>query len=79
MKNQGGPIFKTPEWVFSKTLSHRAMNFGTHMQVPNTNTLVKFQGHSLITIPFTPHMCGIQGHFSQNVGIAIYPYDHVGM
>ena len=56
-------IFKPPpKWVFSKSLSHRAMKLGTHTQIANTNSPAKFQGHSPIITPFTPHMCGIQGH-----------------
>ena len=51
-----------PKWAFSKTVSLRAMKLGTRMQIPNTNAPVKFQGYSLIICPFTPHMCGIQGH-----------------
>ena len=37
------------------------------MQGPNTHTPTKFQGHSPIITPFTPHMCGIQGHWTENV------------
>ena len=51
-----------PKWVFSKTINHRAMKLGTHTQVPNTNTPAKFQGHTPIITPFTPHMCSVQGH-----------------
>ena len=51
-----------PKWVFSKTVNPRATKFGTHMQVHNPNTLVKFQGHPPIITPFTPHMCSVQGH-----------------
>ena len=65
--------------VFSKTLTHRAMKLGTHMQVPNANTPTKFQGHSFTITPFTPHMCGVQGHYANNVNFAFYPYDHIRM
>ena len=47
------------------------MKLGTHTQVSNTNTLAKFQGHSLIITPFTPHMCDIQGHCANIVNIDI--------
>ena len=68
-----------PKWVFSKTVNPRATKFGTHTQVPNTHTPAKFQGHSLIITPFTPHMCDIQGHYAKTVNIAIYLYDHIRM
>ena len=67
------------KWVFSKTFSHRAMKFGTRKQVPTTNTTAKFQGHSSIITSFTPHMCDIQGNLSQNVNIAVYPFNPFGM
>ena len=54
--------FKPPKWVFSKSLSQRAMKLGTHTQIANTNSPAKFQGHSPIITSFTLHMCGIQGH-----------------
>ena len=68
-----------PKRVFSKTINHRAMKLGTHMQGPNRNTPTKFQGHSPIITHFTPHMCDIQGHCANNVNIAIYLYDHIRM
>ena len=49
------------------------------MQAPNTNTPAKFQGHPSILTPFTPHICSVQGHYANNVNIAIYPYDHIRM
>ena len=52
------------------------MKLRKHIQGPNTNTQVKFQGHSLNLNSFTPHMCGVQCHLAQNANIAIYPYDH---
>ena len=51
-----------PVEFFSTTISRRATKLGTHMQVHNTNTPAKFQGHPPIITPFTPHMCSIQGH-----------------
>ena len=41
-------ISKPPtNWFFSTTTANlRAMKLGTHMQVPNTDTLTKFPGHS---------------------------------
>ena len=54
---------ETPlKWIFSTTTNPRDMKLDTHTQVPNTNTRAKFQGHSLTITPFTPHMCGVQGH-----------------
>ena len=40
------------------------MKLGTRMQVLNTNTPTKFQGHSTIMtpLPLTSHLCGVQGH-----------------
>ena len=55
------------------------MKLGTHMQALNTNTPAKFQGHPPIITPFTPHMCSVQGHYANNVNIAIYTYDHIRM
>ena len=79
-KIQSSQIFKTPpKWVFSKTIIHRAMKLGTHMQGLNTNSPAKFQGHSPIITPFTPHMCDIQGHYANTENIAIYLYDHIRM
>ena len=51
-----------PVGVFSTTINHRDLKLGTHMQVHNTDTPAKFQGHSPIITPITPHMCSIQGH-----------------
>ena len=48
--------------VFSATNNRRDLKLGTHTQIPNTNTPAKFQVHSPIITPFTPHMCSIQGH-----------------
>ena len=48
------------------------MNLGTHVQGPNTETPAKFQGHSPIITPFTPHMCDVQGHYANNVNFVIY-------
>ena len=67
----------TPVGVFSTTIKRRDMSLGTHMHVPNTNTPAKFQGHSPIITPFTPHMCDIRGHRANNVNIDIYPYDQI--
>ena len=53
---------ETPKGIFSTTTNPRDMKLGTHTQVPNTNTPAKFQGHSSNITPFTPHMCGVQGH-----------------
>ena len=49
------------------------------MQGPYTETPAKFQGHPPIITPFIPHMCDIQGHYANNVNIAIYLYDHIRM
>ena len=51
-----------PVGIFSTTINHRDLKLGTHMQVHNTDTPVKFQGHSPIITPITPHMCSIRGH-----------------
>ena len=51
-----------PVGIFSTTINHRDLKLGTHMQVHNTDTPAKFQGHSPIITPITPHMCSIQGH-----------------
>ena len=52
------------------------MKLGTHMQGHNTDTPAKIQGHSSNITPFTPHMCDIPGHLSQNLNIAIHTYVH---
>ena len=62
MKTRGGRKWKPPKWVFSTTTNPKDMKLGTHTLVPNTNTPVMFQGHSPTITPFTPHMCGVQGH-----------------
>ena len=63
IKTRGGIKWKTPQMGFSTTTTNpRDMTLGTHTQVPNTNTPAKFQGHSPTITPFTPHMCGVQGH-----------------
>ena len=51
-----------PVGIFSTTINHRDLKLGTHMQVHNTDTPAKFQGHSPIITPITPYMCSIQGH-----------------
>ena len=54
---------KTPsDWVFSLTANRRVMKFGTCLQVPITNTPIRFQNHSHIITPFTSRMCGFRGH-----------------
>ena len=68
-----------PVGIFSTTPSRRATKLGTHMQRPDTDTPAKFQGHSPIITPFTPHMCSVQGHYANNVNIVIYLYDHIRM
>ena len=80
-KIQSSQIFKQPppKWVFSTSVGHRALKLSTHMQVHNTHTLAKFQGHSPIITPFTAHMCDVQGHYDKNVNFVIYPYDHIRM
>ena len=50
-----------PNWVFTTTMNHTAMKFGTHIQVPNTNTPAKFQRPSHTITPVTPHMCNVRG------------------
>ena len=53
MKRRGGPNRNSTIWVCLTSLSRRATNFGTHMQVPHANTLAKFQCHAPNKIPFT--------------------------
>ena len=55
------------------------MKLGPHVQVPNTSVPAKFQGHSPIITPFTPHMCGVQGHYDKTVNFVIHLYDHIRM
>ena len=55
------------------------MKLGTHMQGPNTDTPAKIHGDSSNITPFTPHMCDIQGLFSQNLNIANHTYVHFRM
>ena len=62
MQNQGDQIETPPVGIFSTAISRRTTKLGTYMQEPNTDTPAKFQGHSPIITPFTPHMCSIQGH-----------------
>ena len=63
MKNRGGPNRRIPPvGIFSTTINRRNMKLGTHMQIPNTDTPAKFQGHPPVLTSFTYHMCGIQGH-----------------
>ena len=49
------------------------------MQVPDTNTPAKFQGHGAFVTPFTLHMCDIQGLCANIVNIDICLYDHFRM
>ena len=52
------------------------MKLGTHMQGPKVDAQNKFRGYSPFNTFFTPHMCGVQGHLSKNVNIAIYQDEH---
>ena len=61
MKVRGRPNRIHPAWVLSTTISCRATNFDTRMQLPNANTRAKLQGHPRNIIPFTLYMCSIQG------------------
>ena len=55
-----GTISEPPKWVFSTTINHRAMKLGTLMQVSNTITSAKIQGHRPIITSFSSRICGIQ-------------------
>ena len=59
--SRGGPNREPPS-LFSTFINRRDMKLGTHMQIPNTDTPAKFQGHPPILTPFTPHMSSIQSH-----------------
>ena len=79
LKKMHSSIFVQTIRVFSETVNQRVLKLGTHIQVPYTITPAKFQGHSPILTPFTPHMCCIQGHLSQNININNYSNGHVLM
>ena len=58
----------TPIGVFYATNTSRDLKLGTYLKVFNANSR-EFQGYAPIITPFTSPMCGIQGHYAENVVI----------